>query len=308
MDSAKGPQRYVLDGQFRILPGTNSGTELAECMVCGAKLKYHHSTSTLKYHLSKKHPFTGKKTSSGTDASQSQPSILMFTKSKAVSEKRRDEIVKAICMWLGRNMRPVNMLDDEGLSALLQTATDDPSFTLPGRTCVMGKMKDLYDNEKGKQMEKLESAESVVLAFDHWTSGSQDNYMGVTAVFLTDSFHLIHTTLGIYCSNEAQTGENICNHMMDVIEQWNLSAKVFSLCSDNAANMMKASRLLKLSHLPCMAHTLQLSINHGLKESGIASTLAKARTVVGKVRKSPKQKEQLKKMGCKHMLVSQNIY
>ena len=174
----------------------------------------------------------------------------MFTKSKAVSEKRRDEIVKAICMWLGRNMRPVNMLDDEGLSALLQTATDDPSFTLPGRTCVMGKMKDLYDNEKGKQMEKLESAESVVLAFDHWTSGSQDNYMGVTAVFLTDSFHLIHTTLGIYCSNEAQTGENICNHMMDVIEQWNLSAKVFSICSDNAANMTKASRLLKLSHLP----------------------------------------------------------
>ena len=98
-------------------------------------------------------------------------------------------------------------------------------------------------------MEKLESALSVVLAFEHRSSRLQDNYMGVTAVYLTDLFHLIYTTLGIYCRNDAQTGENICNHLTDVIEQWNLSAKVLSLCSDNAANMTKASRLLKLSHL-----------------------------------------------------------
>lgn len=301
--------RYVVNGQFKVVT-EKDGKETAECIVCGTVLKYHHSTTTLKYHLAKKHPFTAANKEK-VELKQQQHSILNFTNARVqsrVTDKHKDDIVKALCVWIGKDMRPVNVLEDDGLRDVIRIATKDITFTLPCRTTAMEKVKDLFQSEKLKQMEKLCDAESVVFAFDHWTSMTQDNYMGVTAVFLTKSFHLQHTTLGIYCSNESQTGENIRDHVTEVISQWNITDKVFSLCSDNAANMLKASRLLNIDHLPCMAHTLQLAINHGIKECGISSLLAKSRSIVSKVRKSPKQKGELKKMGCKHMLVRKICY
>ena len=70
-------------------------------------------------------------------------------------------------------MWPVSVLEDVGLRDVLRSATGDATFNLPGRTSVMEKVKDLFDREKQKQMQQLSLADSVVLAFDHWTSITQ---------------------------------------------------------------------------------------------------------------------------------------
>lgn len=54
--------------------------------------------------------------------------------------------------------------------------------------------------------------------------------------------------------------------LQNVIDvQWSLTNKISCLVSDNAATMLKASELLRVTHLPCFAHTLNLTVTDGLE-------------------------------------------
>lgn len=78
------------------------------------------------------------------------------------------------------------------------------------------------------------------------------------------------------------------------MKQWNLeSGKVRHICSDNAANITKAIRLLNVTHVPCMAHTLQLAIKHGIEQSGLNATLSKCRKIVGHFKHSSLRTKEL---------------
>lgn len=68
------------------------------------------------------------------------------------------------------------------------------------------------------------------------------------------------------------TGEVISNELFQILKDWNLTSSVFTVASDNGANMVKAIRLLgenyieQIQRQPCVAHTLQLSVLEGLKQ------------------------------------------
>ena len=56
MTKSKGEQtapRFTLDKKFKVASGKDV-KETAEFVVCEAKLRYHHSTITLRYYLEKK--------------------------------------------------------------------------------------------------------------------------------------------------------------------------------------------------------------------------------------------------------------
>ena len=55
---------------------------------------------------------------------------------------------------------------------------------------------------------------------------------------------------------------------------------VLALTTDNASNMVVASRAADLTRVPCFAHTLQLAVNAGMKRQQISSTLAQCRRLV----------------------------
>jgi hypothetical protein len=76
--------------------------------------------------------------------------------------------------------------------------------------------------------------------------------------------------------------------------------------------MVKAIRLMENKvHIPCMAHTLQLSINHGMKEANMDRLLAKCRKIVGHFRHSPTQTAALaavqKAAGCAQLRLVQDV-
>jgi hypothetical protein len=68
------------------------------------------------------------------------------------------------------------------------------------------------------------------------------------------------------------TGEVISEELLRIIRQWHLEAKVFTVATDNGSNMVKGIRLLNENYItnverqPCAAHTLQLSVQEGLKQ------------------------------------------
>ena len=46
----------MLNNKFKIIKN-DDGSRAAQCTIRQKRFKYHHSTSTLKYHLENKHPF-----------------------------------------------------------------------------------------------------------------------------------------------------------------------------------------------------------------------------------------------------------
>ncbi|GBC31457.2 zinc finger BED domain-containing protein 1-like [Rhizophagus irregularis DAOM 181602=DAOM 197198] len=66
-------------------------------------------------------------------------------------------------------------------------------------------------------------------------------------------------------SRNGYIGDNICEVLRDIISNWNLNGKVFTMTTDNGSNMVKAGKLMnELTRLPCTAHTLQLVVGKGL--------------------------------------------
>ncbi|XP_055011914.1 Fanconi anemia group A protein homolog [Boleophthalmus pectinirostris] len=82
------------------------------------------------------------------------------------------------------NCRPINIVEDEGLSEVLQTASNDPSYKPPCRTTVTTKISKMYDSEKKNKLEILveDSPNCVAITGDHWTSVGNHSYLGVTGV------------------------------------------------------------------------------------------------------------------------------
>ena len=265
-----------------------------------------HSTSTLKYHLEKKHPFTGSKNESSSSTSSrrkddeqrnhqrtGQQSILSFTANKRVSKELEQSIAKKLCTWICGNIRPIAIVEDEGLSELLKTATQDDQYKPPGRTSITQKIKDLYESNRLDIQVKLDAVENVVLAIDYWTSVSTHSYLGVIAFFLSN-WKLSSVVLGIDHSVVTHTSEHIQAQVEAFMNKWKVGLKVKHIVSDNANNMTKAIKLLNRTHFPCMAHTLQLCINHGIEQAGISVTLAKCRKVVCHFKHSAPKMAELK--------------
>lgn len=51
-----------------------------------------------------------------------------------------------------------------------------------------------------------------------------------------------------------------------ILEEWKCRDNVVAMVTDNAQTMIKAAELLKLRHIPCFAHTLNLVIKHTLSD------------------------------------------
>lgn len=134
-----------------------------------------------------------------------------------------------------------------------------------------------------------------MLACDHWTSVANQTFLGINC-FIADNGKLKTYTLGIYHCTESKTAENIAEHVRTILHQWNIQGKVHHMISDNAANIVKAVKLVPLIHLPCMAHTFQLAINNGLAKAGIETTLAKCRKIVGHYKHSSLRLMELKRI------------
>ena len=63
----------------------------------------------------------------------------------------------------------------------MRVATGDSSIKTPQRRTIMTKIHELYEAEKKKKENDLAAMKHQALTGDHWTSVSNDNYLGVTA-------------------------------------------------------------------------------------------------------------------------------
>ncbi|KAL0150772.1 hypothetical protein M9458_053930 [Cirrhinus mrigala] len=152
------------------------------CKICNKEFQFHRSCSSLRYHVNAKHAFAGP----SSLASGLRQTTLDFR--RPLTKSTSDNLTNTIAKWIAKDCRPISIVEDSGFMDVLQVASQDSSYKPPSRATVMTKIHELYENEKEKRKEVLAQVNYIALTGDHWTSVSNNNYLGVTAHYISDTW------------------------------------------------------------------------------------------------------------------------
>src|SRR4029434_2251091 len=92
-----------------------------------------------------------------------------------------DKLISTDAKWIAKSCRPINIVEDEGFTEVVRVAMGDSSIKALQSRTIMTKIHELYDAEKKIKENDLAATKHQALTGDHWTSVSNDNYLGVTA-------------------------------------------------------------------------------------------------------------------------------
>lgn len=108
--------------------------------------------------------------------------------------------------------------------------------------------------------------------------------MATTAHFFYGNTELKSFCLECTEFSERHTGDNLNEKLMKIVRNWNITHKVTSIVSDNAANVTNAIQKTRYHQVSCFAHTLNLAVQNGLKD--ISSVIQKLKSIVGYSKRS----------------------
>jgi hypothetical protein len=104
-------------------------------------------------------------------------------------------------------------------------------------------------------------------------------YAGITAHWVDSSFHLHDCLLGFEPLEGSHTGENLAQYVMETLNRFDLTKKLFCITADNATNNKTLSRAVARSLeedegivfdaegslIPCLAHVINLAVQDFLQ-------------------------------------------
>lgn len=262
-----------------------SGKWTSKCKHCVIKdtIYGHKNSSSLLFHLEKKHPVvykrcieknnkerdarkenssriivgkssSGHKTASSSlftnnnpqHSSSSGPMSKFVCSSKiSIPDWKREKINKKYAYWLGASGLPVSAItEDSNFKEFIAEINSD--VKLPGRKKVMSDCSNLSKIVQERIKGALENAKKVSVTVDIWSSVKcKNSYIGIT-VHLFNHKTKKREAYRIACQkfDVAHTGENIAIQINSIMTEYGVNSKVFYCLSDNGSNMKKGIRLL----------------------------------------------------------------
>ena len=172
----------------------------------------------------------------------------------------------------------------------------EPRYQLAHRTYFTDTVIPKRYGEVRSELEKLlSSVQNCTITSDLWTAQHQyRSYISLTVHFVDTNFKLHSKCLQTLEIPQDHTAASLQDVLSDMFKSWSLSDKVCGATTDNCGNIVNAVGLLGLEHVPCIAHTLQLSIKRGLDLPAVNKVLARCRKLVQHFRKSPKETYKLR--------------
>ena len=188
-----------------------------------------------------------------------------------------------VVIWFCRDLMPFEAVSKDGMIQFFQKNL--PDVTLPAPATLSGQaLDDVYIAVHSQVKDTLNNTKSLCLMFDGWTDRYRGKpYLGIRAAFIKDwSYHLI--TLGCHVV-PVHTSREIADHVLKTVGEFVPDVKKIFLttCQDGAANMVKASQLMKVENYQhCTAHAMHLllttdSVN---QVNEISILLQKCRNIV----------------------------
>jgi hypothetical protein len=270
----------------------------AKCKSCGKTYKApgEYGTGNMTRHMNKcarkDTPDVGQMLLS---ASQGGMSVVS---SKFDPKKFRELIVASII----KHDLPFRYVEYEGVRESMQYLR--PGVQLISRNTVKADLCKMYANEKQKLKAMLSRCNGrISLTSDLWSSLTTDGYICLTAHFIDTNWILQKMVLNFSFMAPPHNGSSLCKKVLNMIQEWGIDTKIFSITLDNASANDNFVLLLKdqlnlkkalvssgeFFHLRCCAHILNLIVQDGLKE--IDGALQKARDCVKYVKGSQVRKQ-----------------
>src|SRR4029434_1919530 len=104
------------------------------CSICQAAFSYTRRSSSSSYHFNAQHP-----TDSSPRLDSRQPTLHDF--SRKLTRPVREKVTNAVAVWVAGDCRPINIVEDGGLTEVIQIASGDNSYDLPSRGTIVLKKK-----------------------------------------------------------------------------------------------------------------------------------------------------------------------
>ena len=170
--------------------------------------------------------------------------------------------------------------------------TFHPGYTLPSRTHFTKLMEQKYETTLVRVKDALKANENkIALTTDAWTSVATEAYLGITCHFISDDWELTSFCLTTMPLEERHTGANIAAWIEQVVERSEIHTnRIVAVVHDNGSNVVLAANILQEKHgwvsVRCAGHTLQLVINHALKNPQISKALGASRSLVEHFKRS----------------------
>lgn len=199
-------------------------------------------------------------------------------------------LTESVLNMLVLDMRPISMVEGEGFRKMFLTI--HPDYALPSRTHFTKLMEGKYGTSVDQIKDILRSANGkIALTADAWTSVATEAYLGITCHFLSDDWTFRNFCLTTMPLEDRHTGVNIAGWIEQSLEKFELHpSRIIGIVHDNARNIVLAANILKDRHgwlsVRCAGHTLQLVVNHSLKQTQISNALGAARALVEHFKKS----------------------
>ncbi|CAH0563164.1 unnamed protein product [Brassicogethes aeneus] len=228
-----------------------------------------------------------------------------------LSEKEKSELHNCIVQMIVTDFQPLTLVENIGF--LAYTKKLNPLYTPPSRKTFTNKIiPDLYNRERANVKKILDEVNHVAIKTDMWSSDSNKSYITVTCHIIYQN-RFISRVLATEEITVSHTGKNIANAISNIFETWGISDKVVTIVFDSGANIKNAiNEHLHKYHHPCIAHTLNLSVNESLNNNEILNViLKKSRNLVTHFKHSILASQKLRdiqqKMNLQVLKVKQDV-
>jgi hypothetical protein len=215
------------------------------------------SSGNMGQHLSAKHEVS-------TNSEDKNRKILGYLKkhdnaTSSITATSDHEVARDVALWFCRDLMPFEAIGKNGLVGFF--AKNVPHLHLPkSNTLANTSLDDVYQAISSAVKQKLANVNSICIMFDGWTDRYKARpYLGVRLSFLDDWNYKVFT-LGCHVL-PSHTSRAVADHVNYLLKKFFPDPKKLYLtsCHDGAANMIKASKLLKVdSFQHCAAHALHL--------------------------------------------------
>ncbi|XP_035205824.1 zinc finger BED domain-containing protein 4-like [Stegodyphus dumicola] len=195
-----------------------------------------------------------------------------------------------------KDLQPISIVENEGFREYSKAL--NPTYSLPSRKTVSKSLLPAaYEEKKNSLKNVLSAVQNICLTVDCWSNQKAESYMAVTGHFIDE--HMQRKTVLIDCSifDERHSAKNIAENIIHICQPYFPMEKVSLIVTDNAKNMINAvDSELKLKHLGCIAHSLNLAVTNSLNE--VNDLLTKIRDIVIVYRRSNIAAKNLRKYLC----------
>lgn len=273
-----------------------------KCKICAVKLKFNSSsTGAMVNHLKLKHGHTLEKSADENEhkegkASTSTDIRTFFSRPCDVNKSKK--ITKLISEVLYKDLVPIKLVESTSFKNLIHFL--EPNYKMPSRKAITAFIEKDYEESKSKLKAELksENVRKVSVTTDNWTSINTDSFITITChyIYTDNTWSLKSAVLATRFVEATHTAENLKGIIEDILEEFEISDKVVACVHDNAANInlaIKNASIFKYN-ICCSAHTLQLSVNAGLKNAKIQKVIAAGSKLVRHFKQSYKATAALK--------------